>query len=200
MKRLILIVVVAIVLMIPFIGQAVNVDYEWQVREQVVDVIVFEGGQVVKESCIGYFLYYGNDATYEFSNQMYDAGITARIFIYRPALAVIRSREAVPGNWYLELIDTMTQTIVNTAYAKDSVYSYIPNFVKYTIKGITRMTSLQLIVVSYDLLTQSVGIVFHYRWDTNRKFYERKLKKLIKYLDKVNLVVEPKMPKFGNVK
>jgi len=159
----------------------------WQIRETpFLRISTNDEGEVTETHFVEYTLYYGNRDTLKFEKFLSNMKIIKCSYMYRANPRVVKERkmEETQKYWYFEYFDTTSYIHYRGALFEDKrVWNHLSPLIRHTMIAFNIHSGFKLIV--YNEITSSIAIYFRPKYDRNRKYYERKLKHLKWYLEKL---------------
>lgn len=157
--------------------------FHWQVRTIPIRVLSYTPEGTEDYIRYDYCLYYGDQLSQDFEEELGKRKIMVFMSLLHPVPGVDMKFDA-PERWYVTFIDTRMHLNVTKALFDPKIWPMIPDEVKQVLVALDYRNNIDLLVVNYNIITGSIGVYFHPRFNESKLFYKWQLRKIQRYLRK----------------
>jgi hypothetical protein len=189
MKRLLLILVAALTALtlgcssLPERSQSLEAHRGYEAYVQTVIVTsksVSEEGYS-EEQYEEYRIYIGNEESEKIDEEVASYGIAAKLTLLHPVEGAETPFPTMMG-WYAYLFDNTRGINMAGDLFTEEVWSTMPFILKHILCALD-MNDEDLVLISTELYSGSISIYYHTKYSEDKRFYRKKLAKLIEYFE-----------------
>ena len=145
-----------------------------------------EEGRYSEKIIEEYFIYVGNEESEAMDEQVASMGFMIELTLFQPVEGVEMPYEA-PKGWYAQMVDNRYNVNMMGILLSHEVWSTIPPIMKHVLIALDPDDE-DLLVLKLKYVSGGIIVLYHPDYNQKKRFYQKKLAKLIKYFETHDLI------------